>query len=554
MGSKDHNRVTMRLAAPFTLLFLAAALRAAPSDEDALAVARRIEKERIDLAQKLAPSVCAVFRGGGGGSGVIITPDGLVLSNFHVVGLDPEMRIGLNDERIHRGVVLGMDPSGDLGLMRLTEDRKWPCTPLGDSDQLQQGDWVYAMGNPFLLATDFTPTITLGVVSGIHRYQPGSLRGSLLYPDCIQIDASINPGNSGGPLFSFRGEVVGINGRVSLRERGRVNIGVGYAISSNQIRMCLPELRAGKIVEHGTLSATVRDFEDPDWPGGVRVTFDRILEPGPAHDAGIQLGDVLVEFQGQPVTESNDFLRRISVLPKGRRVQLRVASWEKDGWKQRDLRLVLEGIPLLLESQKQARSAIAPRAFLDHEIDRSFDAVRSVVEPIGNERRTGSLSVTGRDPLPLVESYAPGRIEIRAGDNVRVVEGDEGTGDVESRKDAIERVAAWNDMLQPEARTKFARVEFTGGALVGGRTVDRFEVETSGGDKRVYFIEMDPRLEHGRLARLDLYSRAWVRWISLYFDDWRTANGLARPYKVTILDREEDRLLQTITYEAIQRS
>ncbi|MCZ6787479.1 MAG: trypsin-like peptidase domain-containing protein, partial [Planctomycetota bacterium] len=231
------------------LACLAAFLAADAKDDDlakALKRVRELETLRVALADKLAPAVCAVFKGGGGGSGVIITPDGLVLSNYHVTGLAAEMRIGLNDHRIHPAVVIGIDPSGDLSLMRLTEKRNdWAYSPLGDSDAMKQGDWVYAMGNPFLLATDFTPTVTMGVVSAINRYQPGSIRGQLLYPDCIQTDAAINPGNSGGPLFSLDGEVVGINGRGSFRfhERGKVAVGVGYAISSNQIKHCLPEMR-----------------------------------------------------------------------------------------------------------------------------------------------------------------------------------------------------------------------------------------------------------------------------------------------------------------------
>jgi S1-C subfamily serine protease len=140
------------------------------------------------------------------GSGVIITEDGLVLSNFHVTGLEREMRIGLNDNRIHKAAVLGVDPSGDLSLLRLKEDRKWTHTPLGDSDALRQGDWVYAMGNPFLLATDFTPTITMGVVSAVGRQLSPDSR--MVY---IQTDAPVNPGNSGGPLISTEGLVVGIN-------------------------------------------------------------------------------------------------------------------------------------------------------------------------------------------------------------------------------------------------------------------------------------------------------------------------------------------------------
>ena len=388
---------------------LAALLIAPTRADEALDVVKRMEERRIELAKRLAPSVCAVFKGQGGGSGVIFTEDGLVLSNFHVTGLDAEMRIGLNDNRIHKAVVLGVDPSGDLSVLRLKEKRKWVHAPLGDSDAMQQGDWVYAMGNPFLLATDFTPTITLGVISGVNRYQPGSVRGQLLYPDCIQTDASINPGNSGGPLFNFKAEVIGINGRVSLRERGRVNIGVGYAISSNQIKACLPDMRAGLIVRHGTLNATVRDLDDPEWPGGIRVTFDQMLNPGCAYEAGIRIGDALVSFQGQRVTETNDFLRRISILPEGRRVSLRIARLEKDGWVESDHRVTLEGIQLVKKSVAKRRKK--PQAFIDMEIDRTFDAARAAMAPIGDETRTGTIEVRGRDKQPWVETYARRRCD-----------------------------------------------------------------------------------------------------------------------------------------------
>ena len=528
----------MRIALASLLLWTAVL-----GGEDALDVVNRLEGDRIALADRLARSVCAVFRGQGGGSGVVITPDGLVLSNFHVTELDAEMRIGLNDHRIHRAVVLGVDPSGDISLLRLTEPRDWPHTPLGDSDALRQGDWVYAMGNPFLLATDFTPTITLGVVSGINRYQPGSIRGTLLYPDCIQTDASINPGNSGGPLFSFKGEVVGINGRVSLRDRGRVNIGVGYAISSNQIKLCMPELRAGKVVEHGTLNATVRDIDDPDWPGGNRITFDQILDPGCAYDADIQLGDALISFQGQRISETNDFLRLISILPKGRRVSLRIARDEEDGWKERELRVTLDGIPLIKKSDLVKRKT--PRTYIEAEIDRTFAAAAAAMQPISKETRKGTLLVRGREPRPLEERYEDGDVRTESGDRVRDTESGELDPDV--RADLLERVLAWNDLVRPEARKGFPSVDFTGGALVGGTTVDRFEVKTEGGRERVYFVH----LETGRLLRLDLYANAWARWISVFLEDWRTAGGLQRPYRLTIWDREKETLLQTITYDSI---
>jgi S1-C subfamily serine protease len=532
------------------LPFLAAGLSAA---DDPLSVARAMEKERIELAARLAPAVCAVFRGPGGGSGVIITRDGLVLSNFHVTELENEMRIGLNDARIHEAVVLGVDPSGDLSLLRLKEPREWAFSPLGDSDALRQGDWVYAMGNPFLLATDFSPTITLGVVSGINRYQPGSMRGTLLYPDCIQTDASINPGNSGGPLFNFRGEVVGINGRVSLRERGRVNIGVGYAISANQIKRCLPDMRAGLIVEHGTLNATVRSIDDPEWPGGVRVTFDKLLAPGCAHDAGIQIGDALVEFMGERIAEVNQFSRLIAVQPKGRRISLKAARFDEGKWTEREYRLTLDGIPLIGEQGKEMKKP--SRTYLDMEIDRTFAAARAAIQPIAAETREGTLTVEGREPVALREAYAGGGVAVTAGDRVREAAaaggGRDGDGEIDPdlAKDMLERVAAWNDLLGEDGRMRFRGADFTGGALVGHDTVDRIEVKTKEGVERVYYVHLDT----GLLRRLDVYSRSWARWISLVCDDWREANGLLRPYKVTIWDREKEKLLQTIVYTGIRK-
>ncbi len=538
----------------FLIAALATGLRAAPppAEEDALKLARSLERQRIELAGQLAPAVCAVFRGPGGGSGVIITRDGLVLSNFHVTELENEMRIGLNDARIHEAVVLGVDPSGDLSLLRLKEERDWTFAPLGDSDALRQGDWVYAMGNPFLLATDFSPTITLGVVSGINRYQPGSMRGTLLYPDCIQTDASINPGNSGGPLFNFRGEVVGINGRVSLRERGRVNIGVGYAISSNQIRRCLPDMRAGQIVEHGTLNATVRSIDDPEWPTGVRVTFDKLLDPGCAHDAGIQIGDALVEFMGERITEVNQFSRLIAVEPKGRRISLKAARFEDGKWTEQEYRLNLDGIPLIDEKGKSQKKP--PQSYLDREIDRTFAAARAALQPIVAETREGTLTVEGRDPAALKETLAPGRVTATTGDRTREATPEGGKDglrpiDPDIAKDMLERVASWNDLLQADGRAFFASVVFTGGALVGHDTVDRIEAKTKDGVERVYFVQ----LETGLLRRLDVYSQGWARWVSLICDDWREANGLLRPYKITIWDREKEKLLQTVVYTGIRK-
>ena len=132
-------------------------------------------------------------------------------------------------------------------MFRVTGEKQFPAVDLGDSDSLAVGDYTLAMGNPFLLAEDYTPTVSTGIVTGLHRYQGEG--ETLVYTDCIQTDAAINPGNSGGPLFDRQGRVIGINGRISAEmhkyARGRTNVGLGYAITINQIKRFMPSLRAG---------------------------------------------------------------------------------------------------------------------------------------------------------------------------------------------------------------------------------------------------------------------------------------------------------------------
>lgn len=322
----------------------------------------------------------------GGGSGVIFDPRGYVLTNYHVIGAPdtnakvdkkdvlpspPEppaeaiakwrsenpdaddaaqkafvatwqdewrkqnwpvgkqhwrnKKVGLPDGELYEAVVLGVDPGSDLAVLRLigkTKGQKWPWRPLGDSDALLVGETVFAMGNPFLLATDFTPTVTFGVVSGTHRYQEGQGNRMLVYPDCIQVDAPINPGNSGGPLFNEAGEVVGINGRISLGDRGRVNVGVGFAIASNQVKNFLPDLIAGRHAEHGTLdmSAWFMQAKGSDDRHGTFV--QQLYRDSVAATAGVKLGDEIVRFNGEDVRSANQLATRIGVLPAGAWIEL----------------------------------------------------------------------------------------------------------------------------------------------------------------------------------------------------------------------------------------
>ncbi|MEZ6095155.1 MAG: trypsin-like peptidase domain-containing protein [Pirellulaceae bacterium] len=188
------------------------------------------------------------------------------------------MKCGLNDGSYLDAVLVGVDPTGDVALIKLTGKETYPFAVMGDSDEVRIGEQCFAAGNPFLLAHDFKPTITYGIVSGKHRYQYPE-GGILEYADCIQTDASINPGNSGGPLFNANGHLIGINGRGSFEKRGRVNVGVGYAISVNQIKRFIPMLKAGRIVDHATLAALATS-QKRQYPCDQPTRFVRCVPQG----------------------------------------------------------------------------------------------------------------------------------------------------------------------------------------------------------------------------------------------------------------------------------
>jgi S1-C subfamily serine protease len=296
----------------------------------------RAEAERVAVMHGAKDAVLAIFAaaGQGGGSGVVISADGYALTNFHVAKpCGNAMKCGMADGRVYDAVIVGLDPTGDVAMIQLFGRDDFPHAELANSDQVRMGDWCFAMGNPFLLATDFLPTATYGIVSGVHRYQYPS--GTLLeYTDCIQTDASINPGNSGGPLFDAQGRLIGINGRASFEKRGRVNVGVAYAISINQVKNFLGYLHSGRIVDHATLGAVVNSDEQG------RVLVSDILQQSDAYRRGLRHGDEIVSFGGRPISTPNGFKNVLGILPKGWRVPL---SYRRDG-KRYDILVRLQGV------------------------------------------------------------------------------------------------------------------------------------------------------------------------------------------------------------------
>ncbi len=337
-----------RMMALTTMLMVASdrVLISAADDPDLardLTRVRAYEHARVRLIEECRPATACMFDKGsraGGGSGVVIDNKGYGLTNFHVIAGMMKDRVGeagFDDGNLYEFDVLGVDPTGDVAMFRVKDRDPQRYVELGSSSSLTVGDFTLAMGNPFLLAEDYVPTVTFGIISGLHRYQAGAGEGgrALRYTDCIQVDTSINPGNSGGPLFDMSGRLIGINGRISLEERGRVNIGVGYAISIDQIRRFIPAWRAGLTLKHASAGFTVRDRE-----GGVVV--DQIIEDGPAYNAGLRLGDRVDVFAGRSIRSANQFGSYLGVFPENWPVRATILRKGAS----RDISFRLEDMPL----------------------------------------------------------------------------------------------------------------------------------------------------------------------------------------------------------------
>jgi len=255
-----------------------------------------------------------------GGSGVIVRPDGLMLTNDHVLENRRTFDVRIGDGRSFKARLLGTDPVGDLAALKLDvpAGETVPHLDLGDSEALRVGDEVLAVGNPFALGVlDQAPTFTVGIVSALHHTQG-------TYTECIVTDAEVNPGNSGGPLVNMRGEIVGINGQISTRYGLRSNTGLGFAISARQIRLWLPRLEAagGDEVKHARLAGL--QFESADRVLPESVTVREVAAGSPADEAGFRAGDVIAALDGSVVPNAARLQGLLGIYPDGQRVPVAV--------------------------------------------------------------------------------------------------------------------------------------------------------------------------------------------------------------------------------------
>jgi serine protease Do len=266
------------------------------------------------------PEVPDELRGSSLGSGFLLSADGFVLTNNHVVKDATDIRVRLSDGREYGAKVVGRDQLTDVALIQLQNAPKDlpPPVVLGDSDVLRQGDFVVAMGSPFGLRD----TATLGIVSAKHRagINPGGT-----YDDFIQTDAAINPGNSGGPLFNLRGEVVGINTAIVSPQIGQ---GIGFAVPISLAKALLPQLRERGKVTRGFVGVMVSDLS-PDLeqalslkPGTKGALVQQVVPKSPAEKAGLKAGDVVTQLNGKPVESSGALTRGVALVPPGQTANL----------------------------------------------------------------------------------------------------------------------------------------------------------------------------------------------------------------------------------------
>lgn len=259
----------------------------------------------------------------GAGSGLIINPDGHILTNNHVVEEADEIKVTLEDGKEYKAVLVGADPKTDIALIKIVreegDEQPLPHLTLGDSDKLEVGEWVVAIGNPFGL----DHTMTVGIVSAKGRFI-----GAGPYDDFIQTDASINPGNSGGPLMNMKGEVVGINTAIISGNSGG-NVGIGFAIPINSAKEILTDLKENGKVVRGWLGVAIQKIT-PELAESFSLAHTDgalvgdVIPSSPAYRGGILRGDVIMKFDQKDVKNIEELPRLVAATPPGKTVEVEV--------------------------------------------------------------------------------------------------------------------------------------------------------------------------------------------------------------------------------------
>jgi serine protease Do len=382
----------------------------------------RLEYE-VDFSDRMSPFPDDFFRfffpelpdsrrSVGMGSGFIFHQEGddvFILTNNHLVnrGEDGELTVTLADKDQYPAEIVGLDPETDLAVIKITvnSDVDVIKAPLGDSDKIEIGDWAIAIGNPFgRLGLD--RTVTVGVISATNRANLNFGQDSPMFQDFIQTDAAINPGNSGGPLLNLKGEVIGINSAITSTTGG--NLGIGFAIPINLAKRVVEDLLSEGVVRRAYLGISLQDIT-PDLRQSLNldeiagILVSEVMEDTPAESAGLQSGDVIIEFDGKRVPDSAKFRIMVAHSPVGEEIPMRVI---RDSKKQ-TIYVTLKERPDTIAQAPTAKPDTQPSEWLGLE----------VVDLESDFAQSRNVTLTEGVMIRRIASNSPAaRSELRVGD------------------------------------------------------------------------------------------------------------------------------------------
>ena len=395
-----HHRHHGRAVTPESFVKLARSLQ--PAVVSVIALDRQRESRSPPAAT--AQGERGHFSGRGQGTGFVLRSDGLVLTNCHVVEGASDIRVRLADDREIAAQLIGKDERTDIALLKIEAATPLPVALLGNSDDLQIGEWVVAIGNPFGL----DHTVTAGIVSakGRRDVRPGPAG----FYDFIQTDASINPGNSGGPLVNAHGEVVGMNTAINAQAQG-----IGFAIPINMVKVIVPLLK-----QHGRAPRSWLGIYPQSMNAALKRAFAlegdgalvaEVVDGSPAAQAGVQIGDVVTEFSGHPIHRSDDFLWLVATSEAKKLTSLTLQR----GPQVKHLQVKLIKAP----EDHQTTPLPPPRTEVGHQSPLGIvvaDIDASLAEELGNAKLRGVVVLSVEPDSPAIEAgIERGDIVLRVG-------------------------------------------------------------------------------------------------------------------------------------------